>query len=266
VTSRTSIDTKSDAVQAFHDAWYEALKLMIDSPEEGGRAITEWGRADWTRIAQPADLQTQLGKLAQATLGSNQLAFNAPETLVSRLTEARRIWAQSGLQLNDIDFNLLVDGRFTLASAASGNLFSARPPVNNTFLLTARVQAPPQSASGGQPIAVLPLDFESDAVRLTSQAVQDLTEKVLPILRDSNLSMRISGSSAWPGPEGRYSEAEIEQFAQERALTVASFLTQQGIDPNRLLTDTIDSKYPYSLDERELAQDRIVRFTIVGGR
>ena len=46
------------------------------------------------------------------------------------------------------------------------------------------------------------------------------------------------------------------------------FLAQQGIDPNRLLVDTLAPKFPNSLVESELAQDRIVRFTLVttGGR
>ncbi|NJO83610.1 MAG: ABC transporter substrate-binding protein [Blastochloris sp.] len=40
VTSRPTLTTKADAVQAFHDAWYEALQLVIDSPEEAGQAMS----------------------------------------------------------------------------------------------------------------------------------------------------------------------------------------------------------------------------------
>jgi hypothetical protein len=91
---------------------------------------------------------------------------------------------------------------------------------------------------------------------------------VLPVLRASRLYLKIEGSSAWPGPEGRFSEQEIRDFAMARATSVATFLTQQGIDPNRLILGTLDSKFPNSLNEAELVQDRIVHFTLVttGGR
>lgn len=58
------------------------------------------------------------------------------------------------------------------------------------------------------------------------------------------------------------------EVAQARADSVAQFLAQQGIDPNRLIVSTIPSKFPNSLSESELVQDRIVRFTLVttGGR
>jgi len=54
----------------------------------------------------------------------------------------------------------------------------------------------------------------------------------------------------------------------DRAQSLAQLLSGQGIDPNRLVISTIDSKFPNSTDEAELAQDRIVRFTLlaVGGR
>ena len=57
-------------------------------------------------------------------------------------------------------------------------------------------------------------------------------------------------------------------MAKERAQSLAQLLSGQGIDPNRLVIGTIDSKFPNSIDEHELVQDRIVHFTLltVGGR
>ena len=117
----------------------------------------------------------------------------------------------------------------------------------------------------------LPLEqigFEPESTRLTQKSIQDLTTQVLPVLRASRLYLKIEGSSAWPGPEGRFSQQEIRDFAMARALSVQQFLAQQGIDPNRLIVGTIDPKFPNSLNEDELVQDRIVRFTLVttGGR
>ncbi|NJO83608.1 MAG: hypothetical protein HC828_12935 [Blastochloris sp.] len=93
-----------------------------------------------------------------------------------------------------------------------------------------------------------------------------MTDKVLPVLQASNLYLQIQGGSAWPGPAGRFSKEDVNQFARKRAIAVASFLAQQGIDPNRLLLlDVLESQYPESLNENELIQDRRVRFVLVSG-
>jgi outer membrane protein OmpA-like peptidoglycan-associated protein len=140
--------------------------------------------------------------------------------------------------------------------------------------LTARVELPQLSAEeqqNAQPVVKLPIEkigFEPESTRLTEQAVNDLTTQVLPVLKSSRLYLKIEGSAAWPGPEGRFTKEDIQQVAQARATSVATFLTQQGIDSNRLIIGTLDSKFPNSLNENELVQDRIVRFTLVttGGR
>ena len=274
ITSRPAIDGKAEGIQAFHDAWFEALKIMIDTPDQAEQAIIGWGHADWTYIENPGDLKASLEPLAQATLGANQIAFQQPQLLVSRLSEAQGVWARAGQSPPQADLNLLVDGRFALGSAHGSQLFSTQPPVNNTFLLTARVDLPqlsPEEQQSANPVVKLPLEqiaFEPESTRLTQQSTEDLTTQVLPVLRASRLYLKIEGSSAWPGPEGRFSEQEIRDFAMARATSVATFLTQQGIDPNRLILGTLDSKFPNSLNEAELVQDRIVRFTLVttGGR
>jgi len=274
ITSRPALNNKVEAVQAFHDAWFEALKSMIDTPDQAEQAIIDWGHNDWTFIEKPGDLKAALEHLAQATLGANQIAFQSPQLLVSRLQQAQTVWAQAGQTPPQSDLSQLVDPRFTLGSARATQLFSTLPPVNSSFLLTARVELPqlsPQEQQNAQAIVKLPLekiDFEPDSTRLTQKAADDLTNQVLPVLRSSRLYLKIEGSSAWPGPEGRYSKDEIISFARERAQSVATFLAQQGIDPNRLIIGTLDPQFPNSLDENQLAQDRIVRFTLVttGGR
>jgi NitT/TauT family transport system substrate-binding protein len=274
VTSRQAIDTKAEAVQAFHDAWFEALKSMIDTPDQAEQAILQWGHPDWTFVENPGDLRTLLEPLAQATLNANQIAFQQPQLLVSRLGEAQGVWARAGQSPPQTDLNALVEPRFALGSARDTRLFSNQPPVNGSFLLTARVDLPQLSAEEQQSadaVVTLPLekiDFQPESVRLTDQAVSDLTTQVLPVLRSSQLYLKIEGSAAWPGPEGRYTEAQIVEVARGRADSVAQFLAQQGIDPNRLIVSTIPSKFPNSVSEAELVQDRIVRFTLVttGGR
>jgi NitT/TauT family transport system substrate-binding protein len=274
VTARPALDTKAEGVQAFHDAWYEALKLMIDSPDAAGQAIVDWGHSDWTYIAKPEDLRAALAKLAQATLGANQIAFQSPDLLASRLRESQSVWAAAGQAPPASDLRQLVDGRFVQGSVRSAQLFSSQQPVNPSFLLTARVELPqlsPEEQQSAQAVVKLPLEqigFEPESTRLTAQAMSDLSAQVLPVLRSSRLYLKIEGSAAWPGPEGRFSQEDIRAFARDRANSVATFLAQQGIDTNRLILGTLDPKFPNSLNESELVQDRIVRFTLVttGGR
>jgi NitT/TauT family transport system substrate-binding protein len=269
VTSRNALTNKTEGAQAFHDAWFEALKLTIDNPDQAEQAILEWGNSDWTGIAGPGDLNASLEKLAQANLGANQLAFRTPDLLISRIREAQGVWRSAGQAPPEADLAQLVDGRFVLAAAQRPELAATRPPVNSSFLLTAQVDLPQlseQEQQAADEIVQLPLekiDFEPDSQRLTPQAAQDLAEQVLPVLRSSRLYLRIEGSSAWPGPEGRFTAQEIRDFALSRANSVATFLVQQGLSPNRLIVSAIDPKFPNSFVEEELAQDRIVRFTLV---
>jgi NitT/TauT family transport system substrate-binding protein len=274
ITSRPAIDGKAEAIQAFHDAWFEALKTMIDTPDQAEQAIIQWGHSDWTFVANPGDLRALLEPLAQATLGANQIAFQQQQLLVSRLSEAQGIWARAGQAPPQADLGALVDPRFALGSSRAAQLFSSQPPVNSSFLLTAKVDLPqlsPEEQQGAEEVVKLPLekiDFQPESTRLTEQAVNDLTTQVLPVLRSSRLYLKIEGSAAWPGPPGRFNEEDIRSFAEARALSVQQFLAQQGIDPNRLIVGTLAPKFPNSTNEAELVQDRIVRFTLVttGGR
>lgn len=272
VTSRPALDSKAEAVQAFHDAWYEALRLVIDQPMQAGQAIVDWKKSNWTRVKNAEDLDSSLTNLAQATLGSNQIAFQSPEILVSRIEEAQRIWGQAGgtAPAAPAGGAELIDGRFVLEATKSTTLFSIQPPVNDTFVLASRVVLPNLSStdtSATQGIARLPLekcDFEPDTTRLTTTCMDDLKSQVLPVLRTSRLYLQIHGGAAWPA--GRYTETDIDTFARERAIALASFLAQQGVDPNRLIVDTLKPKYPNSTDEAQMAEDRIVRFELVSGR
>ncbi len=274
VSSRPALSSKTEALQAFHDAWYEALKVTIDTPDQAGADIVNWGHPDWTFVAAPEDFRAALETLAQANLGANQIAFQSPQLLSSRLNEARGVWERAGQQPPTVTLTDLIDGRFVQAAARQSGLSASQAPVNSSFLLTERVELPQltgQDLQSAQTVVQLPLekiDFQPESTRLTAQAEQDLINQVLPVLRSSRLYLKIEGSSAWPGPEGRFTQEDIRAFALSRATSVQTFLVQQGIDANRLLVGTIDPKFPNSVSEEELAQDRYVRFTLVttGGR
>jgi outer membrane protein OmpA-like peptidoglycan-associated protein len=243
---------------------------MTDSPEEAEQAIIDWGNNQWSYIANPGDLNASLQKIAQATLSANQIAFRNPNRLVDRLREAQTVYANAGGDPPQTDLTQLVDGRFVMQAAENSALFSTQPPVNDSFLLTtAKLNQPQLTAEDQQraeEIVQLPLEqveFAPDSPRLAQQAVDDLKTQVLPILQSSTLYLKIEGSSAWPGPEGRFDEEDIRMFAQERADSVATFLGQQGISPARLLIGTIDPTTPNCLDDSQCAKDRFVRFTLI---
>jgi NitT/TauT family transport system substrate-binding protein len=269
VTSRTSIDTKSEAVQAFHDAWFEALKLMTDAPEQAEQDIIQWGNPDWTYIANPNDMRASLEKIAQATLSANAIAFQSPDTVISRLSEAQDVFINAGQTIPQTDLRQLVDNRFVIQSATNQDLLSSQPPVNASFLLTSKVNLPqlsPEEQEAVEAVVQLPLTqigFEPDSPRLTAQAAEDLKTQVLPVLQSSTLYLKVEGSSAWPGPVGRFTEDDVRTFARERAESVATYLGQQGISPARMLINTIDPTVPNCLDDQACAKDRFVRFTLV---
>jgi len=204
----------------------------------------------------------------------NQLAFQSPELLMSRASLSQEVWALAGQQPTQIDLAKIVDTTFVLSAARQSQLASTKPPVNSSFVLTARVELPQlsdQDLQAAQPVVKLPLEqinFEPESSRLTFQSHQDIINQVLPALRSSRLYLKIEGSAAWPGPLGRFTKNDIDQVAKERAQSLAQLLSGQGIDPNRLVIGTIDSKFPNSINEDELARDRIVHFTLltVGGR
>ena len=41
ITSRPALTNKAEAVQAFHDAWFAALKVMIDTPDQAEQAMID---------------------------------------------------------------------------------------------------------------------------------------------------------------------------------------------------------------------------------
>jgi NitT/TauT family transport system substrate-binding protein len=274
ISSQAALKNRPEALQAFHDAWFEALKTMIDDPGGAEKAIMDWGHPDWTYVEKPGDLNASLEHLAQASLGVNQLAFQSPELLMSRAGLAQEVWELAGQKPAQLDLSKIIDGTFVLSAARQSQLASNKPPVNSSFVLTARVELPQLSAEeqqSAQPVAKLPLtqiNFEPESSRLTIQSSQDIINQVLPVLRSSRLYLKIEGSAAWPGPQGRFTKNDIDQLAKERAQSLAQFLSSQGIAPNRLIIGTIDAKFPNSINEDELTQDRIVRFTLitVGGR
>ncbi len=272
VVSTKALNEKPAAVQAFLDAWFEAVKLTIDDPQAAGAAVVQSGDSDWTGIEQPGDYADALGLAAQATLGQNDFAFRSAGLLTNRLNEIGTVWRAGGKPLAAIDPARLIDGGLVQKSAAAGRYNNSRPPINASFVLTQQIAVPRLTAEQTgqtQAVAELPLkqvEFLPDSTELTDKGRADILAQIVPVLKQTpGLYLKVEGSAFQPASD---TPAQNEQFARARAQAVIFFLLGQGIDGNRLIEGYVRPSFVGSTNPAEQAQDRRVVFTLVqpGGR
>jgi len=272
VTSRQSIDSKADWVQAFHDAWFDTLKAQVEGFDTAAAQIAEWGHNDWSFVyAESAseDLHLWLEGVAQADLGDNAFVMRDTTPIVSRLEIARRVWAASGAEVPDDDVADLVNPGFVSRSAAQAKLQANGNPVNDTFSISAQLDLSAVSTDDAATLVVLPcrrFSFVPESTELTLESRRILDDCVLPTLQQSvGLFLRVKGSSAWPGPPGTYTEKEILEFAEARAQSVVDYLVSQGIDPTRFIVEaTLPPEDHWETEDPEKqAQDRFVEMTLI---
>lgn len=272
VVSTKALNEKPDAVQAFLDAWFEAVKLTTDDPQAAGAAVVKSGDNDWTGVNQPSDYTDALKLAAQATLGQNAFALQSPALVANRLTEISTIWRAGGKQLANVDPTKLIDGSFVQKSAASGHYNNTQAPLNPSFTLAQQIAVPkltPEQTGQTQAVAELPLkqvEFQPDSTELTEKGRADILAQIVPVLKQTpGLYLKVEGSAFQPAGD---SPQANEAFARARAQSVIFFLIGQGIDGNRLIEGYIKPQFPGSTNPNEQAQDRRVVFTLVqpGGR
>lgn len=272
VTSRQSIGGNADLVQAFHDAWFETLKTQFEDFDQAAEDIAEWGHNDWTFVypdTAAEDLELWLESVAQADLGDNSFVMRDPSPILSRLSIARRVWAASGLEVPEDPVEELVDPGFVARSASQASLQSTGDPVNDTFSISVSLDLSGVESEDAVTLAVLPcrrFSFLPESTELTLESRRILDECVLPTLSQSvGLLLQVEGSSAWPGPEGTYTEEEIIEFARARAQSVVDYLVSQGIDPARFIVEaTLPPRSHWETDDPEIqAEDRYVEMTLI---
>ncbi len=309
VMSRQAMRNKRPLIQAFHDAWFEALELQQADFAKSAKAIADWGNNDYTGVSQERsaeDLRGMLEGVAQADLADNVRAFQQMSQIVERLRQTRNTWAAAGYPIPTNDISGVIDSSFVQGSAR-GKLVSSNATnrfVNASFALgrgaepaiaeaapvtkTAAAAAPtaaPVAAATQVPdapskaitetrtVATLPcsrFDFLPDSAELSDSAKQTLIECAVPILRQSpGLLLRVKGSSAWPGPKGAITQADVESTARERAEAIAAFLVQQGVAKNRMaITWTLPPQDHWeTTDVLKQIEDRYVELSLlVAGR
>ena len=272
VTSHQSIDKKADLVQDFHDAWFDTLKAQFEDFDTAAQQIADWGHNDWTFVypeSASEDFTLWLESVAQADLGDNAAVMRDTRPIINRLEIARRVWAAAGLEVPNDDVDDLVDPNFVARSAQQASLTAGDDPVNDTFSVSANIDLSTVSTADAATLAVLPcrrFTFLPDSAELTLESRRILDECVVPTMSQSvGLLLQVTGSAAWPGPAGTYSEIEIQEFANARAQSVVDYLVTQGIDPARFLVDAQlpPEEHRESEDPAIQAEDRFVEMTLI---
>jgi outer membrane protein OmpA-like peptidoglycan-associated protein len=288
VTSQASIQNKPQVVQSFHDAWFSTLKTQLENYDYAAALIAAWGHNDWLAISKEnaaADLRAQMQTIAQADLQHNVRLMANLAPIYNQIAVARRVWAEAG-PLAPINAQTLVNSQFVLASAAKPELQTAAKPLNNTFSL---VSSANQATAGGngQPIVATTLTttqagantttaqvalpckrftFQPDRADLSADSQNAVNLCVLTALQQRpSAFLKITGSAAWPGPAGTFSETQVLLFAQQRAQAMADYLAAQGIDRARLMVEGVlpPTDHRQTLDAAKQAEDRYVEMTLV---
>ena len=269
VFSQKTIDERPEVVQAFHRAWFQAVKTQFDNFPYSADSIAKWGNNDWTYVYQEtaeSDLRLWLEHIAQAGYGPNYLLMINPDIIEERLRQSQSIWRTAGYELPVLDVNKAIAPQFVINLIDDASIVSSGSPLNSSFSMAGQPPYPTLAPELGIPIAILPCEkftFLPDSASLTSESKKLLDECVLPIMKASTFYLHITGSSAWPG-KGRYSETHIYNFGKQRALAIAQYLTNNGIDPSRLIIDSVipPPERREIVEESELEKDRYVRLTL----
>ncbi len=273
VTGTRALQTKPAAVQAFHDAWFEANKMVFEHPDQAAASMTAWN-ASWTGVASRQDLDDALAEFAQATLADNRVMMtneNLP-VMQARYKDAQDVWLWGGREVrqlvHDAELPSVFEPTFVRKSAQDGALVSTTPPQNPTFHLTAKPEIKGLTAdeqSRLQTVAVLDVkqvQFDEVTATLSARARQDIEAAVIPVLRNTvGTYLKIEGSAAWPEKQG-LNESVVNSLAFERARAVQDYVIKFGIPVERLILATSLPRCRECKDTVQVQHDNQVVFSL----
>ena len=265
------IEGKPELVQKFHDAWFSAMKVQAEQFDSAATDVVKWGNNAWSEVRQPGDFRAQLQQIAQADLSDNAFVMRDTTPLVNRLNISRRIWASAGIQSITTRAEDLIDPRFVAAAAQNSRLQTSGTPINDSFSIGSKIDlsGAKVDAADAATLAVLPcrrFTFLPESTTLTLESRRVLDDCVVPTMQQSvGLFLRVKGSSAWPGPAGTYTEAQIREFAQARAQSVIDYLASQGVDRARFVAEAVlpPENHRDTEDPDVQAEDRFVEMTLI---
>jgi ABC-type nitrate/sulfonate/bicarbonate transport system substrate-binding protein len=269
IFSRKSVGERPEVVQAFHRAWFTAVRDQIDNPAAAAADIARWGANDWTRIrpeTAEADLTARLKSVAVAHIEHNIALFEDREPLLKQLDTARTVRTLAGDEIDPVPLGDLIDGRFVAALADDSTLKPNRSPVNGSFSLAAPTILG-DSAEASVALPCTDFAFLPDSTDLTPDALRVLDICVIPALTQRpGTRLKIVGTSAWPRGRG-FDEDSVRQYGALRAQSIANYLITRGVEAIRLdVEGTLPPVERREIDDQALLkQDRSVQMTIVLG-
>jgi hypothetical protein len=163
----------------------------------------------------------------------------------------------------------IVNPAFVEGSSSKAELVTTANPVNDSFFFVAVPDRPELTAEQMEEAVVLAqlpfekIEFLPNSVELTIEGEKRLQEDVLPVMLASpSLVLELKGSAALPSSEQYTMEGSLN-FALRRANTIADWLINNEVDPDRLIVTRVDApQYPRSTDAQLLEKDRFVQFTL----
>lgn len=144
ITGRASIANKPQLVQAFHNAWFQALKQQIEDVDGAADMVSRWGHNAWTGVEptrDQSDIRFGVSAVAQATLLDNQRLADNALPVSGILTSARAFWeaelraAGAAVPAGTPAIDDLLDFTFVRQAAQRSDLQSSATPVNSSFSL-----------------------------------------------------------------------------------------------------------------------------------
>lgn len=285
ISSNHSLQNRTSELEALHNAYFEAMRFLLEHPDEAETALIEWlveeDMIEWSDVGAPGDWIGWLETTPQATLSTNVAIMRNEKAFRDRLVDACRTWSHAGFETPECTseaYKGLIETSYVESASTNPAAITTASAVNPSFLFTSTPvigEVSDEQLSAGIVIATLPFEkipFLPDRSDLTPEAVTLLTNKVLTVMKISPaLVLSLTGSAALPSDEVRFTEEGSKNFALTRANTVRSFLADprefgvdaDGIDINRIVVSTVDPQFPRSTNLAELEKDRFVRFELI---
>ncbi len=264
--ARSSVTSKFDTVMRFHLAWFDAISHESQTLESAALAVAEWGHNDWTGISladSADDWRALIGTSSPFTLARNAELLKQPASLMQHINAMR----PTGHIKDDLaDF--ATDPRF-VQKAWDQSLTLAKGNPDATEDLSDALTHPlpgDQSTVRGALADCARIEFVPGTLEIETASRLQIEACVLPALAATpNSILRVRGSSAWPGPKGAHTRAEVEGAARQRADAVLDYLLTLGVNQKRLMLATVLPPLPHreSEDIAIQAADRYVELALI---
>jgi ABC-type nitrate/sulfonate/bicarbonate transport system substrate-binding protein len=292
VTNRDAIEKRSRTVEYFHEAWFEAVQAQARDFDGAAKLVATWGNNTWSGVSLESaaeDWRSQLSSIAMANLAHNKAVFSDPTEFLTRMEDARELIKEGGeASVSSRPIASLINGNFVkrVAEKFEAQKLDINPKmVNDTLSLVQLNSTVAESTTSGstaevvtsgQPdtammseVATLPcsrFEFIPNTTRLLPESQRLLNEcAIKTMLESQSLYMRITASSAWPGPKGAFSQKQVEDIAKARAEAIAAYMTERGIAKERFVVEWVipPAERRETNDLQLQAQDRYVELALL---